>query len=252
MTSPKKMNSLQTLSINASIVVLTGAGISAESGLETFRGAGGLWCGHRVEDVATPEAFENNPELVHAFYNMRRKGLLNPAIQPNPAHISLAKLEEKWSSKVLIITQNIDDLHERGGTQNLFHMHGELLQAFCGYCSHGTGAKIACRMDLSSDNACPSCGQKGGLRPDIVWFGEMPYHMDEIDAALSNCNLFIAIGTSGHVYPAAGFVREALFAGAVTIEMNLEPSLNVSVFDQSIVGPAGTTVPQLVETLLEL
>ncbi len=245
------MSLLHNLSPSASIVFLTGAGISAESGLETFRGAGGLWCDHRVEDVATPEAFEQDPELVHTFYNMRRTGLLNAAIQPNPAHKALAKLEEKWNGKVLIITQNIDDLHERGGTKNLLHMHGELLKAFCVHCSHGTGTKIECQMDLSTDTVCPACGQKNGLRPDIVWFGEMPYHMDAISIALSNCDLFVAIGTSGNVYPAAGFVREALSAGATTIEMNLEPSLNASVFDQSIVGPAGTTVPQLVETLLK-
>jgi NAD-dependent deacetylase len=245
------MNLLHTLPKNASIVILTGAGISAESGLETFRGAGGLWCGHRVEEVATPEAFEHNPELVHAFYNMRRSGLLNPSIKPNPAHTALARLEEKWSGTVLVITQNIDDLHERGGTQNLIHMHGELLQAFCVHCSHGTGVKIECRSDLSTDNTCPQCNQKGGLRPDIVWFGEMPYHMDEILTALSNCNLFIAIGTSGNVYPAAGLVSQARSAGVITIEMNLEPSLNVTAFDLSIVGPAGTTVPQLVDTLLE-
>lgn len=245
------MNLLHTISNNASIVVLTGAGISAESGLETFRGAGGLWCGHRVEEVATPEAFKQNPKRVHTFYNMRRRGLLNPEIQPNPAHKALAELEEKWSGDVLIVTQNIDDLHERGGAQNLLHMHGEVLQVFCIHCSHGTGAKIEWRTDLSTENICPSCGQKGGLRPDIVWFGEMPYHMDEISAALANCDLFIAIGTSGHVYPAAGFVREALSAGAITIEMNLEPSHNVSVFHHSITGPAGTTVPKLVETFLE-
>ena len=245
------MNPLHTLSQDASIVILTGAGISAESGLETFRGAGGLWCGHRVEDVATPEAFARDPKLVHEFYNMRRAGLLNPAIQPNPAHKALARLEEKWDGEVLVITQNIDDLHERGGSQNLLHMHGEILKAFCLHCSHGTGVKVECRTDLSTDNSCPSCGQKGGLRPDIVWFGEMPYHMDEIYAALSNCALFIAIGTSGHVYPAAGFVREALSAGALSVEMNLEPSLSASVFDHSIVGLAGTTVPQFVKSLLE-
>lgn len=234
------------------MVILTGAGISAESGLETFRGAGGLWCGHRVEEVATPEAFKQNPKLVHAFYNMRRNGLLAAEVQPNPAHKALAELEEKWSGDVLIVTQNIDDLHERGGTQNLLHMHGEILQAFCMHCSHETGVKIECRTDLSTENVCPSCGQKGGLRPDIVWFGEMPYHMYEIGLALASCDLFIAIGTSGHVYPAAGFVTEALSAGAMTIEMNLEHSLNASDFHHSIAGPAGTTVPKLVEQLLEL
>ena len=180
------MKLLLTLSPNASIVFLTGAGISAESGLETFRGAGGLWCGHRVEEVATPEGFESNPERVHAFYNTRRSGLLDPAIQPNPAHKALARLEEKWNGKVLVITQNVDNLHERGGSRNLIHMHGELMQAFCVNCSGGTGAKIECRMDLSKDSICPSCGLKGSLRPDIVWFGEMPYHMDEIELRFSS------------------------------------------------------------------
>ena len=247
-----EIDSLNTLPQNASIVILTGAGISAESGLETFRGAGGLWCGHRVEEVATPEAFEYNPGLVHTFYNARRSGLLTAAIQPNPAHIALAKLEKEWGGKVLVITQNVDDLHERGGTRNLLHMHGELLKAFCTHCSSGTGTKIECRTDLSTDNICPSCNQKGGLRPDIVWFGEIPYHLDAISTALSKCDLFIAIGTSGHVYPAAGFVSEALSAGAVTIEMNLKPSLNSSVFHHSFSGPAGKTVPQLVEILLNI
>ena len=243
---------LQTLSNNASIVILTGAGISAESGLETFRGAGGLWCGHRVEEVATPEAFIRNPQLVHSFYNMRRKGLQNPAIQPNPAHKALARLEQTWPGSVLVVTQNVDDLHERGGSQNLLHMHGELLRAFCSHCSDGTDASMERLTDLSTDDACPACGETGGLRPDIVWFGEMPYHMDAIGAALANCDLFIAIGTSGHVYPAAGFVEMAQSAGALTIEMNLEPSPNASAFDHCILGPAGTTVPKLVASLLNV
>lgn len=245
------MDIVNTLSPDASIVILTGAGISAESGLETFRGAGGLWCGYRVEDVATPEAFDDNPELVHTFYNMRRSGLLNSKIKPNPAHQALAKLEKEWEGNVLIITQNVDDLHERGGSQNLLHMHGELLRAFCVNCSDGMGRKFECHTDISVTSECPSCRQRGGLRPDIVWFGEMPYHMDAISEALSECDLFIAIGTSGHVYPAAGFVSEALQAGAITIEMNLEPSPNASNFHYSITGPAGTTVLELVEALLK-
>ena len=246
------MDPLHSLHTDASIVILTGAGISAESGLETFRGAGGLWCGHRVEEVATPEAFARDPGLVHAFYNKRRSGLLNPKIQPNPAHKALARLECEWGGKVLIVTQNIDDLHERGGSQNLLHMHGEILKTFCIYCSSGTGAKFECRTDISIESVCPACRQKGGLRPDIVWFGEMPYHMNDIFVALTKSDLFIAIGTSGHVYPAAGFVNEALAAGASTIEINLEPSPNATRFHQSITGPAGTIVPQLVETLLSL
>ncbi len=231
---------------NASIVILTGAGISAESGLETFRGAGGLWCGHRVEDVATPEAFARNPAMVHEFYNMRRQGLLQPEINPNPAHLALSELEEKWPGEVLVVTQNIDDLHERAGTKNLIHMHGEVLKAFCHFCQ----ARQECRSDLSTDMACAACSKTGGIRPDIVWFGEMPYKMDRIFEALTNCDLFMSIGTSGNVYPAAGFVMEAIRGGAATIELNLEPSLNASVFDQSLTGPASITVPDFVRSLL--
>jgi len=231
----------------ASIVVLTGAGISAESGLETFRGAGGLWCGHRVEDVATPEAFMRNPAMVHDFYNMRRSGLLDPQIQPNAAHKALARLEEEWGGDVLVVTQNIDDLHERGGSKNLLHMHGEVLKAFCNRCNH----KIDINEDLSIEHKCEGCGSIGGVRPDIVWFGEMPYHMDEILHALSNCDLFISIGTSGNVYPAAGFVAQAKQFGALAAEFNLEPSMNAGMFDASFTGPAGQTLPAFVDDLLK-
>ena len=240
------MDILNDLSRNDSIVILTGAGISAESGLETFRGGGGLWCGHKVEDVATPEAFARNPAMVHEFYNMRRAGLLNPAIRPNPAHDALAKLESEWPGEVLIVTQNIDDLHARAGTRNLIHMHGEVLRAFCHFCNHET----ECRTDLSTDLTCTQCTKKGGVRPDIVWFGEMPYEMDRIFAALTNSDLFIAIGTSGHVYPAAGFVNHAQHCGAATIEFNLDPSNNASVFQKSVYGPAGTTLPEFANRLL--
>lgn len=241
------MSITANLDKNASIVFLTGAGISAESGLETFRGAGGLWCGHRVEDVATPEAFAQDPVLVHDFYNMRRAGLLDPKIKPNPAHEALAKLEKEWAGKILVVTQNIDDLHERAGTKNLIHMHGEVLKAFCQFCDH----KIECRDDLSKDTKCDSCKKKGGVRPDIVWFGEMPYHIDEISKALADCGLFVTIGTSGHVYPAAGFVSGARHYGALTVECNLEPSQNSEIFHESVIGPAGTTVPELVDQLLK-
>lgn len=234
------------ISRNSSIVILTGAGISAESGLETFRGAGGLWCGHRVEDVATPEAFARNPAMVHEFYNMRRNGLLDPQIRPNPAHEALARLENEWPGDVLLVTQNIDDLHERTGTRNLIHMHGEVLRAFCHFCDHET----ECRSDLSVEMACAACKKTGGVRPDIVWFGEMPYEMDRIFEALSDADLFIAIGTSGHVYPAAGFVNHAQRSGAATLEFNLDPSNNASVFHQSIYGPAGTTIPDFISRLL--
>lgn len=231
---------------DASIVILTGAGISAESGLETFRGAGGLWCGHRVEDVATPEAFARNPSIVHEFYNMRRNGLLDSKIQPNAAHKALARLEQEWKGDVLIVTQNIDDLHERAGSKNLIHMHGEVLKAFCHFCQH----KTVCRSDLSIDLVCEKCTKKGGIRPDIVWFGEMPYQMERIYDALSNCDLFISIGTSGNVYPAAGFVAHAIQSGGVTVEINLEPSLKASMFDYAITSPASAGVTSLVAKLL--
>jgi NAD-dependent deacetylase len=242
------MNLLNRITKTDSIVILTGAGISAESGLEIFRGAGGLWCGHRVEDVATPEAFARNPAMVHEFYNMRRNGLLDPKIQPNAAHIALTKLESEWPGEVLVVTQNIDDLHERAGTQNLIHMHGEVLKAFCHFCHH----KIPCTSDLSVEQACSKCSRTGGVRPDIVWFGEMPYEMDRIFDALSNCDLFISIGTSGNVYPAAGFVAHAIKTGAATIEFNLEAANNASAFHESVYGPAGKTLPDFVEKLLKM
>lgn len=238
---------------NASIVILTGAGISAESGLATFRASDGLWENHRIEDVATPEAFARNPALVHTFYNMRRAALLDPAIKPNPAHLALAKLEREWSGNVLIVTQNIDDLHERGGSQNLLHMHGEALKMFCARCAGGDNEgteKYDIRGDLDTAASCPACGAAGHMRPDIVWFGEMPYYMPRIQRALTNCDVFVSIGTSGNVYPAAGFVREARFAGALTIEINLEPSNAASAFAHHIHGPAGTKVPAFVGELL--
>jgi NAD-dependent deacetylase len=237
---------------DASIVILTGAGISAESGLATFRGDDGLWEGHRVEDVATPEAFARDPDLVHNFYNMRREGLQKLEIKPNPAHTALAKLEQSWpktnGGDTLIVTQNIDNLHERGGSQNIIHMHGEALRVFCQHCGHN----CEWTKDLETSTLCPSCNKTHGLRPDIVWFGEMPYHMDKIYRELQDCDLFISIGTSGHVYPAAGFVNEARMSGAITIEFNLEPSNVASAFEHHVHGPAGTTIPEFVETLLKM
>lgn len=246
------MNFFNQIKANDSIVILTGAGISAESGLATFRGDDGLWEGHRVEDVATPEAFERDPALVHEFYNMRRAKLFEPDIQPNAAHKTLAKLQEKWSGDLLLVTQNIDDLHERGGNKEVMHMHGEVLKVFCLHCSHPFGRKIEWENDLDTDSTCPDCGQEGGLRPDIVWFGEMPYFMDEIYKELSECNLFLSIGTSGNVYPAAGFVNQALHAGALCAEVNLEPSLNAGTFHEGLYGPATTCVPELVDNLLAI
>lgn len=231
---------------NAHIVFLTGAGISKESGLDTFRDKDGVWARVRLEDVARPEGFARDPALVHAFYNERRRGLLSPAVSPNAAHAALARLEKQWAGDVLIVTQNIDDLHERGGSENLLHIHGELLKAFCVHCR----TVQSCRGDLSVDDVCPVCRRAGGMRPDVVWFGETPYHMERIYAALADCDLFISIGTSGNVYPAAGFVAEARQHGAYTVELNLEPSAGASYFHESIHGPAGEIIPAFVAELL--
>ena len=229
------------------IVILSGAGISAESGVPTFRAADGLWCGHRVEDVATPEAFVRNPALVHRFYNERRQGLLDNAVQPNPAHNALGALQDKWAGDVTIVTQNIDDLHERGGSQDVIHMHGEILRSFCIFCRD----KFDQNVDSSIESVCPSCSKSSGVRPDIVWFGEMPYHMELIEKCLTECDLFLSVGTSGNVYPATGFVQLATYSGAQTIEINLEPSLNAHEFTHGLYGMAGTHVPALVTCLLK-
>lgn len=229
------------------IVILTGAGISAESGLQTFRGEGGLWCGQRVEDVATPEAFVRNPDMVHQFYNERRDGLFSETIAPNLAHKALAQLQQNWRGDVTLVTQNIDNLHERGGFTDVIHMHGEVCKSFCIHCHE----RIEQMSDSSVEDICPSCSKKGGMRPDIVWFGEMPYHMAEIDAKIADADLFISIGTSGNVYPAAGFVLMASHAGAQTLEINLEPSMNAQVFSHGMYGPASQEVPSFVEALLE-
>ncbi len=222
-----------------SIVVLTGAGISRESGLSTFRDADGIWATTRIEDVATPQAFARDPVRVNNFYNTRRQGALDDAVQPNPAHRALAEFEARWPGEFLLVTQNIDDLHERAGSENLVHMHGELLKARCAGC----GAIVDARGDLFVETVCASCGKPGGMRPNVVWFGEMPLEMARIDAALAACGLFVSIGTSGSVYPAAGFVSAAHAAGARTVELNLEPSDGASRFDEAEYGPAGTVVP---------
>ena len=229
------------------IVVLSGAGISVESGLPSFRGAGGLWHGWRLEDVATPEAFARDPELVQRFYDARRRQLLGPAIRPNAAHRALAELERGWPDPVLVVTQNIDDLHERAGTRHLIHMHGELLKARC------TGCALvhAWRGDLAGGHRCPSCARQGCLRPHVVWFGELPLELDAIEAALESCALFVAIGTSGQVYPAAGFVEAVRAAGrAHTIELNLEASAFSTRFAEHRQGPAAELVPRFVAELL--
>jgi NAD-dependent deacetylase len=228
------------------IVILTGAGVSAESGVPTFRGPDGLWEGHRVEDVATPEAFARDPVLVQRFYDARRAALAR--VVPNPAHMALARLDAEWPHELLLVTQNVDDLHERAGSKRLLHMHGELRRALC----TGCGAAPAWEGDLSGDPACPRCAAAGRLRPDIVWFGEMPYQMDVIETAIAACDLFVSIGTSGAVYPAAGFVNQACHAGARTLELNLDPSAGTAVFDEARHGPAGVLVPQWVAAMLRL
>ncbi len=231
------------------IVVLTGAGVSAESGLPTFRGTGGLWEGHRVEDVATPEAFARDPAPVLRFYDERRRLLQAAAVAPNPAHHALARLERAQPGDVLLVTQNVDDLHERAGSRNLVHMHGELLKARC----LGCGAVHPWTGDLGGGPACPGCGVSLTLRPHVVWFGEMPLEMDRIYDALATADLFVAIGTSGNVYPAAGFVAEVRSHGrGRSLELNLEPGAQNPLFDEHRVGPAGVTVPALVDELLAL
>ena len=225
------------------IVILTGAGISAESGVATFRGPDGLWEGHRVEDVATPEAFARNPHLVQNFYDQRRAKL--KTVHPNAAHKALAKLDEKWPGELLLVTQNVDDLHERAGAKRLIHMHGELQSALCAAC----GKAVPWTDALPPRTACAGCSQPA-LRPDIVFFGEMPYQMDRIDEALRRADLFVSIGTSGAVYPAAGFVQTARHVGARTLELNLDPSAGSVYFEESRLGPASQLVPQLVLDLL--
>jgi NAD-dependent protein deacetylase/lipoamidase len=221
------------------IVVLTGAGLSAESGLGTFRGSGGLWEKFRFEDVATPEAFARDPVRVHEFYNLRRAW--HKKARPNAAHLALARLEREHGN-VLTVTQNIDALHEAAGTRNLIHMHGELERALCASC----GGSVPWTEDLSVATACPRCGE-AAMRPDVVWFGEMPREMERIYDALAACDLFVSIGTSGAVYPAAGFVMEARAAGAHTVELNLEPSDGAELFVERIEGPATEIVPAYVD-----
>lgn len=228
------------------IVILTGAGISAESGIQTFRSEDGLWENEHVEDVATPEGYLRNPEFVQRFYNGLRCNLQSPQITPNAAHLALAKLEKEFSGTVNVVTQNVDNLHERAGSHNILHMHGELLTSRC----IASGKTYRCLDELHEGDLCACCQPAQQLRPNIVWFGEMPLYMDEIDRLLKACDLFIAIGTSGVVYPAAGFVQQAAEYGAKTVEINLEPSAVQSQFEQKIYGSASHMVPQFVQTLL--
>ncbi len=236
------------------IVILTGAGISRESGLATFRDPDGIWAKVRIEDVATPQAFARDPARVQAFYNARRAQLRDAAIRPNAAHLALAGLAARWPEPVLLVTQNVDDLHDRAAAEAgppahpdsaLLHMHGELLKARCLRCD----AVHAWADDLSATTACPACGEAGGLRPHIVWFGEIPLGMDRIEDALSRCGLFVSIGTSGQVWPAAGFVAQ-LRGRARSLELNLEPTEGTRLFDEARHGPATQLVPDFVATLL--
>lgn len=231
------------------IVVLTGAGISAESGIRTFRAADGLWEEHRVEDVATPEGFAANPSLVYQFYHRRRMQLLQTDIQPNAAHKALAMFEREFTGRFMLVTQNVDDLHEKAGSQQVYHMHGELMKARCQYCEDVTVLPASEKVVLNESLTCQACGRQGSMRPHIVWFGEMPFYMEPIYQALAECDLFISIGTSGHVYPAAGFYSHASSYGAECVELNLEPSKNAGGFDQGIYGMASEIVPSFMQSL---
>lgn len=227
------------------IVVLTGAGVSAESGIKTFRAADGLWEEHKVEDVAMPEAFIRDPKLVYRFYNQRRAQLLSSAIAPNKAHIALAEFANHSGHSITLVTQNIDNLHERAGSKDVIHMHGELLKARC----VATGQRIEVTGDFDGSDVCKCCKPGQPIRPDIVWFGEIPFHMDKIESALASADLFISLGTSGNVYPAAGFVSVAKQYGAKTVEVNLEPSSSNALFDEHHYGLATEVLPQFLATL---
>lgn len=228
-----------------SVVVLTGAGISAESGIRTFRAADGLWEDHRVEDVASPAGFRRDPEIVHRFYSERRAQLLDGVVAPNAAHRALAEFEANFDGEFLLVTQNVDDLHERAGSQNVLHMHGELLKMRCAV----TEEVYPWTRESTLASVCDCCGQSGRLRPHIVWFGEIPFELDRIEHALVNADCFVSIGTSGNVYPAAGFFRVAQQSGARTVELNLEPSQNARSFDEGHYGPGTIVVPAFFEKL---
>lgn len=232
---------------DGAIVILTGAGISRESGLSTFRDPDGIWATVRVEDVATPEAFARNPEQVHAFYNRRRARMLRREVSPNHAHLALVRLEAEWPGKVLVVTQNVDNLHEEAGTSNLIHMHGRHCEVRCNGCGH----VVPWQGDLSTADVCAGCGRIGVLRPNVVWFGEPPIAMERIREALVTCDLFVSIGTSGAVYPAAGFVGLVRCTGcAHTLELNLEPSEGAAHFAECRHGPASEIVPAWVDEML--
>lgn len=227
-----------------SIFILTGAGISAESGIPTFRGADGLWEGHKLQDVACPAAFHRNPSLVYRFYNMRREKIVEA--KPNAAHFALTKLQHEYPGTVTLVTQNVDDLHERAGSTDVIHMHGEAMKARC----LGCGAISPCGIALDETHACPACGKAGALRPHIVWFGEIPLFMEEIEQALLKADLFLSIGTSGVVYPAAGFARAAALNGCRRIEINPDSTEISQNFDEHLRGPASVKVPEWVDGIL--
>jgi len=227
-----------------SIVILTGAGVSAESGLGTFRDTGGIWDQYSLEDVATPEGFARNPALVHDFYNARREQAAEA--HPNPAHAALARLERQLPGRVTLVTQNIDGLHERAGSRSVYPMHGRVDQALCTACAHGWQSPSR----LSTQATCPACGQTS-CRPDVVWFGEVPYHLDAIERALLRATQLVVIGTSGTVYPAAGFVEVASQVGTHTVEINLTASEVSDAFDRVIEGPASQAVPAWVDEVLQ-
>ena len=237
---------LSTIHSVPKIVILTGAGISAESGLKTFRDGNGLWENHRIEDVATPEAFARDPQIVYTFYNQRRAQLQSPQVFPNAAHKALTRLEQKIGNNCIIVTQNVDNLHERAGSKNVLHMHGQLNAARC--CKSNQVFEITEDFDQASQ--CHCCQPPQRLRPNIVWFGEIPLFMPVITKALMDADIFLSIGTSGNVYPAAGFVQEAADNGATTIEINLHAGANNDLFDQHIQGLATETVPHYVDTLI--
>ncbi|MCL1076726.1 NAD-dependent deacylase [Parashewanella spongiae] len=230
---------------NANIVILTGAGLSAPSGIETFRSQDGLWEQHLIEDVATPEGYASNPELVDTFYNQRRAQLNDPLVSPNAAHVALAKLELAHQGRLFVITQNVDDLHERAGSKQVLHMHGEIRKGRC----PRSNLSFLMKKDFSSEQLCSCCQPAQRLRPHIVWFGEMPIGMGMIERALTECDLFISVGTSGVVYPAAGFVRLAKAFGAKTIDVNTEPCYTGS-FDAQYKGCATETLPKLIDKIL--
>ncbi|MFK7944347.1 MAG: NAD-dependent deacylase [Paracoccaceae bacterium] len=225
------------------IIILTGAGVSAESGLGTFRDKDGLWTKYDLAEVATPEGYAADPDKVLDFYNARRRNCVEAL--HNPAHEALARLQRDFGGQVTLVTQNIDDLHERGGADDVIHMHGEILSALCAGCGH----RWQWTGDMSRRDACPACMASGVVRPDIVWFGEIPYHMERIYAALASCDLFVAVGTSGQVYPAAGFVQEARAHGAETLEINLEASDTAGLFHRQWLGPATNAVPEWVDAV---